>query len=96
MKMSKPVRTTQIVRSMMRAHGANKHMIWTNKYKHCSTVKCYATQIKDVEALKQDLITKFVELGICNYDAYFAPSNYVYRLLDSLIVSIPKSKLELT
>lgn len=31
---------TKIVRALMRASG--KQLIWTNTYKNCRTVKCYA------------------------------------------------------
>ena len=85
------IRPTELVRRLMRAHGASSYMTFTNSYKHCRTVKCYAGQLKDEEAFKRDLLEMFTKLELGCPQVYRTKSISVYRNTAAMIVRIPRS-----
>ena len=88
--MDKVIRPTQVVRNLMRAHGAPQDLIWTNTYDKCRTVKCYVINI-DVEAFKRELLEVYTELEFGCPQVYCRPAGSIHRPFDSLIVRIPRS-----
>ena len=85
------IRPTEVVRRLMRAHGASQHMIWTNSYEKCRTVKCYAGQLKDEEAFRSDLLEMFTKLELGCPQVYRTESYSVHRNTAAMIVRIPRS-----
>lgn len=90
------IRPTQIVRSVMRAHGKTTHRIFTNSYDNCRTVKCYASGSENV--LIGDIRTALVKAGVKEFSIKTIPStswanrhnsNNPYS---SLIVRIPRAE----
>ena len=79
------IRPTQIVRSVMRAHGKNPYMIFTNSYKHCRTVKCYGSSVEMVGDIRTALVKAGVKHFSCN------SKGNPFRS-DSFIVRIPRSE----
>jgi hypothetical protein len=90
------VRPTQIVRSVMRAHGKFTYAIFTNAYEHCRTVKCYARG--NESALIDDIRTALVKAGVKAFSIKTIPStSWANRyngdkLIGSLIVRIPRAE----
>jgi hypothetical protein len=90
------IRPTQIVRSVMRAHGKPSYMIYTNAYDNCRTVKCYARGNQNV--LIGDIRTALVKAGVEKFSIKTIPSTpwasrYIGgNTIDSLIVRIPRSE----
>jgi hypothetical protein len=85
------VRPTQIVRSVMRAHGKPTYMIYTNAYEKCRTVKCYARGNQNV--LIGDIRTALVKAGVQEFKiSVRADSAWRGPGVDSLIVRIPRSE----
>ena len=85
------IRPTQVVRSVMRAYGQQSYEIWTNKYKDCRTVKCYATgQVsKMIEQIRAELIGAGVkEFTIKTYK----DANSSEYLPPAVIVRIPNTE----
>ena len=85
------VRPTQIVRGVMRAHGKPTYMIFTNSYKHCRTVKCYARGATPVELIG-DIRTALVKAGVEKFSIKVRPFSSFSRPVDSLIVRIPRAE----
>jgi hypothetical protein len=87
------IRPTQIVRSVMRAHGKPTYMIYTNKYDTCRTVKCY---VRDSGTeLIGDIRTALVKAGVSSFKISRRSNDFGYRGgfgIDSLIVRIPFSE----
>ena len=88
------VRPTQIVRSVMRAHGKPTYMLFTNAYKHCRTVKCYSRG--NAIELIGDIRTALIEAGVENFTIKTIPgtpwANRDNDSLQSLIVRIPRTE----
>jgi len=57
------IKPTTIVRSIMQKHGAPKHMIWTNRYEKCKTVKCYIHNL-DTVSLAADISEVLEKSGV--------------------------------
>lgn len=85
------IRPTEVVRRLMRAHGASQHMIWTNTYEKCRTVKCYAKQIKDIKQFERDLTDMYYKLELGCPQMYGTPSYSPFRNTEAVIVRIPYS-----
>lgn len=90
------VRPTQIVRSVMRAHGKPTYMVFTNSYDHCRTVKCYSRG--NAIELIGDIRTALIKAGVEKFTIKTIPStSWANRYngnntLDSLIVRIPRTE----
>ena len=85
------VRPTQIVRSVMRAHGKPTYMIFTNSYKHCRTVKCYSRG--NAIELIGDIRTALIKAGVQHFKiSTRANSAWGGPGVDSLIVRIPRTE----
>jgi len=87
------IRPTQIVRSVMRAHGKPTYMIFTNKYDTCRTVKCYVRD--SATELIGDIRTTLVKAGVSSFKISRRSNEFSYRGsfgVDSLIVRIPFSE----
>ena len=90
------IRPTQIVRSVMRAHGKPNHMVFTNSYDHCRTVKCYARG--DQTVLISDIRAALAKAGVKVFSIKTIPStSWANRYskdnpLSSLIVRIPRAE----
>lgn len=90
------VRPTQIVRSVMRAHGKPTYMIYTNAYEKCRTVKCYSRG--NVIELIGDIRTALIKAGVEKFSIKTIPStSWANRYskdnpLSSLIVRIPRAE----
>jgi len=85
------IRPTEVVRRLMYAHGASTYMTFTNSYKRCRTVKCYAGQLRDEEAFKRDLLEMFTKLELGCPQVYRTESYSVHRNTAAMIVRIPRS-----
>ena len=85
------IRPTEVVRRLMYAHGASPVLTYTNSYKRCRTVKCYAGQLKDEEAFKRDLLDMFTKLELGCPQVYRTESYSVHRNTSAMIVRIPRS-----
>ena len=85
------VRPTQIVRSVMRAHGKPTYMIFTNAYDHCRTVKCYSRGATPVELIG-DIRTALIKAGVNDFSIKMRPFSSFFRPADSLIVRIPRTE----
>ena len=85
------IRPTEVVRRLMRAHGASSALTFTNSYKRCRTVKCYAGQLNDEEAFKRDLLEMFTKLELGCPQVYRTESYSVHRNTAAMIVRIPRS-----
>lgn len=85
------VRPTQIVRSVMRAHGKPSELVFTNSYKHCRTVKCYSRG--SAIELIGDIRTALIKAGVNNFKIRTrADSAWRGPGVDSVIVRIPRSE----
>lgn len=90
------IRPTQIVRSVMRAHGKPSHMVFTNAYEHCHTVKCYARG--SAIELIGDIRTALIKAGVNVFSIKTIPStSWANRYngdnpYSSLIVRIPRAE----
>ena len=90
------IRPTQIVRSVMRAHGKSTHRIFTNSYDNCRTVKCYARGNESV--LIGDIHSALIKAGLKVFSIKTIPStSWANRYskdnpLSSLIVRIPRAE----
>lgn len=85
------IRPTQAVRRLMYTHGASSALTYTNSYKHCRTVKCYAGQLRDEEAFKRDLLELFSKLELGCPQVYRTESYSAFRNTAAMIVRIPRS-----
>ena len=85
------IRPTVAVRRLMYAHGASTYMTFTNSYKRCRTVKCYAGQLRDEEAFKRDLLEMFTKLELGCPQVYRTESYSAHRNTAAMIVRIPRS-----
>jgi len=86
------MRATLVVRDVMKQHG--KTMIWTNKYQHCRTVKCWAGAPNDKAhaALEADITAALRANGTRGIG--FRPltnsgSGHAYPAMNSFIVRLP-------
>lgn len=85
------IRPTQIVRSVMRAHGKPSYMVFTNAYKHCRTVKCYSRG--NASAMIGDIRLALIRAGVQEFKITTrADSAWRGPGVDSVIVRIPRSE----
>lgn len=81
---------TKLVRAVMKAHGCEPSLIYTNKLKHTRTVKCYSPSRAAQPSLLSDL-SKLMKTLKVKYDIRVNPSNTNFR--DSIIVEVPMQDL---
>ena len=86
------IRPTQIVRSVMRAHGKNPYMIFTNSYKHCRTVKCYVHNDQSLQNLIDAIRRALEGAGVDELGFRVRPAPFWRAGVGSLIVRIPRTE----
>ena len=86
------MRHTQIARNVLRAVGALRfNYLYTNKYKHCRTVKSYVSD-KDGPALVEKVMQGLDDAGVQAYNVKFIPGTMRYggrSAIGSMIVRLP-------
>lgn len=87
----KVITPTVAVRRLMRAHGVRSWGVFTNKYKHCRTVKCYTGQIKFFHSFMDDLKALYAELGYGELEYNMTPTYSDFRDTRAFIVRIPNT-----
>ena len=83
------MKSTKIVRLVMKMYG--RSTIYTNLYKTCRTVKCYAKDASDFKMIK-DIQAMLTLCGIkCTAKRIVRSSRYdtCYRSGDSVIIRLP-------
>lgn len=87
------IRPTQLVRSVMRSFGRQSYEIWTNKYQHCRTVKCYTRAGEDYVSLFKEIRAALLAAGVNDFSIkHYKDANSFYHPLTSLIVRIPNTE----
>lgn len=86
---------TKEIRSIMRELGMANWGIWTNKHKHCRTVKCYAPREVSKSAALRKALEKLVKtIPGATFKKLRPPMRYGMRQADSMIVRIPMEAFE--
>lgn len=86
---------TKEIRSVMRELGMPNWGIWTNKHKHCRTVKCYAPRgVVESAALRKALEKVVKTIPGATLKRIQPPMRYAMRQADSIIVRIPMEAFE--
>ena len=92
MKLKQYIRPTQIVRAVMRAAGKRSDLIWTNSYKQCRTVKCYAHNDQNLQNLIGAIRTALDQAGVNEIGFKVRPGPFWRGGTQSLIVRIPRTE----
>ena len=88
MEIKDVIRPTQIVRSVMRAHGKFSELVFTNSYKHCRTVKCYGGS----EEMSAEIRNMLSAAGVKDFTVKFKQTGAFWRPGMVTIVRIPRTE----
>ena len=84
------IRPTNIVRQVMYKHGRTPRWeVWTNNYKNCHTVKCYAAGPATDAAMVAEITAVLFELGVPHQVRSTKASSMFRR--GAIIIRLPKA-----